>query len=282
MKVEIPCGQCIGCRLERSRQWAVRCVHEASCHDHNCFVTLTYNDDNYPLNGSLDLSHFQLFIKKLRKKYGSGIRYFHCGEYGDSYHRPHYHVCLFNFDFPDKKLYKVSGGNRLYTSDSCQSLWDDKGFCIVGSMTFQSAAYVARYVLKKTTGRLANNRYLVLLPQYYGTYEPYPLSCYVSLKPEYTSMSRRPGIGKAFFDKYNQEMYYDDMIIINGKKCRIPRYYDSQMEIVDPDRVLRTKISRQISAEKHESNNTYDRLRVREEVQRLRYKRLKRGFENDT
>lgn len=247
--VEVPCGQCRGCRLERSRQWAVRCVHEAYMHDDNCFVTLTYDDKHVPKNYSLEVGVFQEFIKALRNKFGSGIRYYHCGEYGQKSSRPHYHALLFNFDFKDKKLHGVSNGHRLYTSDTCNSLWNNRGFCILGDVTFESAAYVARYVMKKMTGK-------ALSEGFYG-----------DLKPEYATMSRRPGIGKAFFDKFQSEMYRDDFIVLGGRKLKIPRYYDGQREISDPDSLFRVKISRSVNFEKHSDNNTYDRLRVREEIQ---------------
>ena len=100
--VDLPCGQCIGCRLERSRQWAIRCVHEASLHERNCFITLTYRDECLPTNGSLDLDAFQKFMKRLRRRFGEGVRFFHCGEYGENFGRPHYHAILFNLDFSDK------------------------------------------------------------------------------------------------------------------------------------------------------------------------------------
>ena len=105
-KLEVPCGQCIGCRLERSRQWAVRCIHEAQLHKDNCFITLTYNDEHLPSPPSLSVRDFQLFMKRLRKRFGKGIRFFHCGEYGEKYGRPHYHACLFGFDFPDRVQFK--------------------------------------------------------------------------------------------------------------------------------------------------------------------------------
>ena len=88
LPVTVPCGQCIGCRLERSRQWAIRCTHEASLWEKNCFITLTYNDENLPKDGSLDVTHFQKFMKRLRKKHGAGIRFYHCGEYGDKFGFP--------------------------------------------------------------------------------------------------------------------------------------------------------------------------------------------------
>ncbi|MEO5355656.1 MAG: hypothetical protein H7835_21005, partial [Magnetococcus sp. XQGC-1] len=93
-------GQCVGCRLERSRQWAIRVMHEASQHEHNCFITLTYNDDNLPANGSLNYRHFQNFMKRLRKYYVEfTVRFYMCGEYGENFARPHYHACIFAIMF---------------------------------------------------------------------------------------------------------------------------------------------------------------------------------------
>ena len=123
--LKLPCGKCIGCRLARSREWAIRCVHEASLHEHNCFITLTYDDDHLPMNNSLDLRDFQLFMKRLRFKFGNGIRYYHCGEYGDNYRRPHYHACLFNFDFADKKIWKCDKKNKLYRSHDLEQVKKD-------------------------------------------------------------------------------------------------------------------------------------------------------------
>ena len=157
LPVTVPCGQCIGCRLERSRQWAIRCHHEASLYENNSFITLTYADEYLPQNGSLDLNAQQKFFKRLRKKYGSGIRFYACGEYGSKFGRPHYHACLFNHDFADKTLWKITNDVPLYRSSSLEELWP-YGHSSVGNVTFQSAAYVARYILKKITGEHADNR----------------------------------------------------------------------------------------------------------------------------
>ena len=211
--VLVPCGQCCGCRLERSRQWAIRCTHEASLHENNCFITLTFNDDNLPSDKSLDVRHFQLFMKRLRKQFGSNIRYYHCGEYGEKFRRPHYHACIFNFDFPDKKIFKISNGHNLYTSVILSEIWP-YGFSLIGDVTFQSAAYVARYIMKKVTGDLAKDHYEYIDPD---TGE------IINLKPEYTTMSRRPGLGKGWFEKYKSDVYPDDFVILNGKKMKPPK-----------------------------------------------------------
>jgi len=126
LPLTIPCGHCIGCLLERSKQWAIRCVHEASLHKNNSFITLTYNDKNLPKYKTLQKKHFQLFMKRLRKKYGSNIRFFHCGEYGDKYQRPHYHACIFGHDFKDKQLLFTKRGSKTYVSQSLNKLWSIK------------------------------------------------------------------------------------------------------------------------------------------------------------
>ena len=266
LPVSVPCGQCIGCRLERSRQWALRCVHEAQLHQDNCFITLTYDDDHLPVDRSLNLEHFQKFMKRLRKRYGDGIRFFHCGEYGENFGRPHYHACLFNFDFSDRELWSVREGVRLYTSKSLQDLWTF-GFSTVGEVTFESAAYVARYVMKKVTGPSAEDHYIYVDEITGQVYER---------KPGYVTMSRRPGIGKAWIDTYMDDVYPGDFVVLNGVKCRPPRFYDGVFERVcahDADEIKHGRVRR---ARGHAFDNTSDRLEVREEVCLSRMGLLKR------
>ena len=117
-------------------------------YDDNCFITLTYSNQHIPADGSLDVRVFQKFMKRLRKRFGDGIRFYHCGEYGSLLGRPHYHACLFNFDFPDKYLWKENNGQKLYRSPSLEELWP-YGYSSIGTVTFESAAYVARYILKR-------------------------------------------------------------------------------------------------------------------------------------
>lgn len=266
LPVEVPCGQCIGCRLERSRQWAIRCVHESSLYEDNCFITLTYNDENLPADGGLVLSDFQKFMKRLRKRFGDGIRFFHCGEYGENFGRPHYHACLFNFDLPDRELWSIRNGVRLYTSEILNEVWG-KGFCSVGDVTFESAAYVARYITKKVTGEAADDHYQSLN---LDTGE------IVWLRPEYTTMSRRPGIGKGWYEIYGEATHHDDYIIMNGKKMKPPKYYDGLFELNEEDLCRSLKIQRKKAAEQHADNNTPDRLKVRHTIQERRLDKLPR------
>ena len=259
MPVDVACGQCIGCRLERSRQWAVRCMHEASLHEYNCFITLTYDEDQVPSDFSLKVEHFQKFMKRLRFKFGAGIRFFHCGEYGDLYGRPHYHAIIFNHDFYDKELFNIKKGVNLYTSKDLQELWP-YGFSTVGDVTFESAAYVARYVTKKVTGEAAK--------EHYG-----------DRKPEYVTMSRRPGIAKAWFDKFKDDVFPHDFVLIRkNMKVKPPRYYDGQYELTNPDDFRRIKAIRKKRAAEN-PDNTDERLEVRHNIKKLQAKRLKRSLE---
>ncbi len=262
LAITVPCGQCIGCRLERSRQWAIRCVHESSLWEQNSFITLTYDDDNLPLNGSIDVTDFQKFMKRLRKKYtGQKIRFFHCGEYGEKNRRPHYHACLFNFDFPDKKLYSERKKIKLYRSEILEKLWPF-GFSLIGDVTFESAAYVARYITKKITGAGAEAHYGLL-------------------QPEYVTMSRRPGIGKGWFDKWKSEVYPSDSIIINGKEVRPPKYYDRQYELLEKRLYLDVTLDRIKAGMKYQKENTPERLRVRKKHQELMMEKLPRNLEKE-
>jgi len=272
MPVTVPCGQCIGCRLERSRQWAIRCMHEASLHEDNCFITLTYNDAHLPAHNSLVVSDFQKFMKRLRKRFGhKTIRYYHCGEYGERHGRPHYHACLFGFDFPDKELFKTENGNRLYTSVIANELWP-MGFVILGAVTFDSAAYVARYIMKKVTGKNAAEHYLSVDADTGEIFER---------KPEYVTMSRRPGIGKGWYDKYKTDIFPTDEVIVRGKKMRVPRYYSNQYEIENPDEYKKIYLNRLTKAKALCKDATYDRLQVRETCQKARMMLLIRKLEKE-
>ncbi len=274
MPVVLACGQCCGCRLERSRQWAVRCFHEASLFKDNSFLTLTYNDDNLPndpnknqpITGTLVLRDFQLFMKRLRKEFGAGIRYYACGEYGDKTNRPHYHVCIFNFSPDDQRLHKIQNGNRLHTSETMDRIWS-MGFTLTGAVTFQSAAYVARYIMKKINGPMSTSHYEQVDPE---------TGQITIRKPEFTTMSRMRGIGKTWYDTYTSEIFPEDKIVVNGKKVRPPRYYDQQYEITNPDDYNRVKRERIRDAKMHADDQTPTRLRIREEVQLSSLKRLPR------
>ena len=267
----VPCGRCRGCRHARSLAWATRCVHEASLHKQNTFVTLTFAPEHLPDDWSLDVRHFQLFMKRLRKEFGSGIRFYHCGEYGEKYGRPHYHAILFGLDFPDRRLHeKTPQGHNLYTSRILDRLWP-YGHALIGDVTFQSAAYVARYIFKKINGDLAEEHYTFTVPT---TGE------IVRRKPEYTTMSRRPGIAHEWFKKFKSDVFPRDEVIIRGKKFRPPRYYDRQYELTDPEDFEMLKLKRLEASKAHADDNTPERLAVKEKVFAAQLSQLTRNVDN--
>lgn len=268
--LSLPCGQCIGCRLERSRQWAMRCMHEAQTHEKNCFITLTYDNTHLPSDGSLHYKDFQLFIKRLRKKFGnSRIRYYMAGEYGENFGRPHFHACIFGHDFHDKKLWKRSpSGSMLYRSDDLETLWPF-GYSSIGDVNFESAAYVARYIMKKVTGHNAKNHY---------TETDQETGEITNRKPEFNKMSLKPGIGYEWYSKYKNDVYPHDYVIIKGKKVKPPKFYDKKYKSDYPYEFDEILYKREINGKLNSEDNTVERLIVKEKVQNAKLQKLKRNL----
>lgn len=267
---KIPCGTCIGCRIEKSRQWAIRCTHEAQMHEYNCFITLTYNKENLPADGSLNIRHFQLFMKRLRRKYGSNIRFYHSGEYGDKFQRPHYHACIFGFDFPDKEPWSVTGSNTLYISKALQKLWPF-GFSTIGNFDFNTAAYVARYTMKKKYGQAADTHYQKVNEHTGETTQRIR---------EYSTMSRKPGIGSSWLKKYQSDVYPKDRVIHKGRELRPPKYYDRIYEKDQPSSFDIVKLERNLKQQSQALDNTPERLQVKLAVLKHNLKQLKRSYES--
>lgn len=239
--LKLPCGTCFGCRMERGKLWALRCRHEASCWDSNVFLTLTYDDDHLPWHGSLDRSHVQGFLKRLRARIpgyealpGSDhrpIRFFGSGEYGEKLGRPHYHLCLFNVRFTDTSKHSEKKGRKLYTSRMLEDLWPygshTLGLCEPGSM-----AYSARYASKKIFGR-------GLREHAYGVTN-YETGEYVERVPEFAMMSNRPGIGQYWFDKFHPELLRG-YVVSDGKKVSVPRFYERKLKEVYSEDVIEAR-----------------------------------------
>lgn len=271
---KLPCGQCIGCKLEHSRVWAARMMHEAQIHDDNCFITVTYDDDHLPRGGTLVKHHFQDFLKRLRRKiHPQKVRYYMCGEYGSScpdhgvercpncgpIQRPHYHAILFGFDFADKQDLGVRDGYPVYTSASLDSLWSHGSINEIGVVEFESCAYVARYVTKKITGPAAADHYTrhcALTDQIH------------KLEPEYATMSRNPGIGKWWFEQYALDCFPADVCPIPGRGefGTPPKYYQHMYEQVEPDVLEQIKEVRRERAEHAQRTgpNLISKLTVKE------------------
>lgn len=286
-EIFLPCGKCIGCRLNYSQNWAVRCMHEASLYEDNSFITLTYSDENLPRDGSLNVSHWQDFMKRLRKSVNHRISYYHCGEYGDRFNRPHLHALLFNHDFKDKILHTVKNGNRLYTSKELERLWPF-GFNVIGEVTTESAGYVARYAMKKVVGEDKEKEdEMGLKPYERFNSETGEVT---KVHPEYCTMSRRPAIGKKWYEKYKKDLFPRDELVWDGSRRSMPRFYDNLLDKEDPELFNQIKEKRKINSKKMVpmvvdgktilvNDNDSFRLPVKEKVKLAQIKTLMREVE---
>lgn len=276
---KLPCGRCIGCKMERARQWGVRCMHEKRMSSSSCFITLTYNDDCLPPGGTLVKRDIQLFLKRLHNRLlrsrGVGIRYFLGAEYGEHNARPHYHALIFNYDFPDKRPHaKSANGDVVYTSAELAELWPH-GFNTIGEVTAESAVYCAKYALKKVSGKQREA----------GHYVVYDADGLVfEREPEFAFMSRNPGIGGEYYEKFGQEVRDHDSVVIDGRECKPPRFYDERTKRVDSaafddlqrrrgferlrDERIKSRLARKRKklALAQKDDNTPERLSVKERI----------------
>jgi hypothetical protein len=281
-ELQVACGKCIGCRLTKSMEWAVRAVHESKLHEENAFLTLTYSPENLPEDGGLNHKHYQDFMKRYRKAYPEKkIRYMMCGEYGekpqtetDVQHvtktvvgkktrkrsvlgRPHYHAAIFGHMFDDLQPYKSwnSKGKtfRLYTSEKANKLWQ-LGYAVIGDLTLDSAAYIARYTTKKLSGELAKDHYQKVNIKTGEIHD---------VIPEYVQASRRPGLGNQWWQQFKTDTY-KDRIHIKGEQYKVPKYYDRLLEDLDPYEIEAIKQKRAIFA--HENSQPSSRLITMEEI----------------
>lgn len=282
-QLELACGQCIGCRLRRARDWSLRVMHEAQLHDSNCFVTLTYDDAHLPPGGHLRYADYQAFMRRLRKASKSPVRFFMCGEYGPLNLRPHYHACLFNIDFSDRvPLGKSGAGAVFYDSPTLRRIWG-LGHVSVQPLCREAAEYTARYVVDKITGQAAESHYSTVDDD--GVINRRP--------SEFSRCSLRPGIGYGWFQRYGRsDVFPADMVVSKGERHQVPRYYDKLLrrstrtvsregfiearddqaaglvERIELDRFKRSKLNFQ--------DQTSERLEVREAVQKARLNQSKR------
>lgn len=271
-----PCGQCMECRLKHSREKAMQCEHEKSLHERNTVVTLTYPEEFLPANGSLVVTntkegivgHAETFIKDLRaheqyraKKERRPERRFKtygCGEYGEKRGRPHYHIILFGYDFEDKQLDRhVSGEYNYYTSDILERLWgreskehEEQYSTQIMDLTWESAAYVARYITKKLNVSEASPEHIKQLAK----------MKYEGRLPEQTVCMTQKGLGKEWYNEWKEEMYAGDRVYRNSKDGRRipmqpPKYYDRRYEIDNKLDYERVKKQRRIKMQ-----NAMDKL----------------------
>ncbi|AXH73280.1 MAG: replication initiator protein [Microviridae sp.] len=276
LQMTVPCGQCIGCRIDRSRMWAIRCTHEAKLHEANSFITLTYDDEHLPHDNGLSKDHFQKFMKRLRFAIQPAfVRFFACGEYGDLNQRPHYHAVLFGYDFTyDRKVHskKKKGEQEIihYTSELLSKAWG-MGRCTLTSFNYSAAAYTARYVMKKQNGKnaLQHENYSRLN---LSTGEIY------QVQPEFALMSMRPGLGHGWYEKYKKDAFPSDFLIHEGKKHSVPRYYLDKLKKQNPEMAIKVTDKRKKMRLTTAADNTSDRLAVREECKKAQLSQLTRSL----
>ncbi len=231
---DVPCGICLGCRAEQARQWSVRILHEAQMHAASWFVTLTYDNERIPPNGSLDPTHFSSFIKTVRRDEQAGkVSYFACGEYGEITARPHYHAVLFGPRFLDRYLFRGSDSSPIWRSPTLEAYWPH-GLTEFGTVTAASAAYVAGYVRKKVSKKCFPHAYM----RYDDNGELF------DIEPEFSRMSLRPAIGRTWLEKYWQDVYPRDFVLVDGKEFKPPRYYDKWMDHNHPEMMLQVRQKR--------------------------------------
>lgn len=286
--IELPCGQCIGCRIDTTSDMAVRIEKEAKSYDKNIFITLTYNEDNMPKFGDLVDEHITEFLQKLRDKYvmysyvkikpngkkkhcriakeKDKIRYYCSYEYGGENQRPHYHLIVFNLDFKDKKVHKVSAGIPYYTSKTLEEIWN-KGHCIIGEVNYDTAFYVAGYCLEKMkiSDKTDSSNYAKYVTKYmvidFNTGE-----ILHEKMIEKSRSSRRPGIGYKYYKEYEEEIKNNGNIIVKGKNRRIPRYYETKLEKDDIVFYRQRKKEKMLSITRNSWDNTRERLEVRKNI----------------
>lgn len=333
----VACRQCDGCRYDRAVSIGIRSHHETLSYRHNSFITLTVSDkwlnEVFP-DGSLTRRPFQLFMKRLRKflettkdpevismityipkpgwfeesilsKWNPNlVRVLYAGEYGDKNKRPHYHACLYNFDFPDKKRAEVRNGVQYYTSDILDSLWSDPktkesyGMARIGEVNMASSVYLGKYCAKRVSfgsarekrinNGMATKKDMEALKVYCDRY--FHPDTGVILNPEFIVFPRGFGLGRLFYEKHKSDIYRpfekDSSVHLlrKGKtfKYKAPEYYDRLYSVQNPDGFERVKSGRVERARAHSIDNTPERLAVREELFKSRARKKERNIYNET
>lgn len=272
LPLQINCGQCVGCRLEKQRSWAIRAMHEAQMHPKSkegdsggsCFLTLTYDNEHLDENHSLNVKDWQDFAKRLRRHHGP-FRFLHCGEYGEQNHRPHFHALIFGHDFKADSVPvpQASSSSPLWASESVQRIWG-KGFHTIGACTPETARYVASYTLKKAMGKARAHAIERVDPTTGETWE---------VAPEYATQSRRPGLGTSWFHRYWKDVYPDNFVVFDGLKAKPPIFYDRLLEQHHPNMYEKMKHLRRKHIQDNAWDHTQQRLDVRATVTQAKLNR---------
>lgn len=272
-EILLPCNRCVGCLMDRAREWAYRCMCEKRYHDKSSFITLTYAPEHLPEDGSLHKDHFQKFMKRLRSRTGLKLRFFQAGEYGSKLSRPHFHAIIFGFDFPDREIPEgvsfTSAKRPLYTSKLLSELWPF-GFNTVADVSYKTCAYVARYIAKKKYGSDATSHYDGKIP-------------------EYITMSNRPGIGYQYFMDFKNDLISTDLMntcVLHSEdpsspkfKIPIPRYFLKLFERHYPEEYEVFKQNRKELLEDRDYEEYWRRISVQYDLFMLKFEKYSRRYE---
>lgn len=239
-KVQVPCGTCFLCRQEYARQWAIRLMHEASRHEKNAFITLTYDNTHTPPDGGLRYEDLQKFWKRLRKDFGK-LSYYAVGEYGDKTNRPHFHACVFGLDFSDEAITIRQAPTRLYTSMALQKAWG-MGLVSAGAITFETARYTASYVMKK----LGANKTYRTVDEETGEL--------IALEQPKAMMSRNLAVD--WWRDWKQGVIDHDRVVVQGRPQKPPKAYDRWLKAENQKIMDEIKKKRIAKMERRTENQT--------------------------
>lgn len=292
--MELPCGRCLGCRIDRRSECALRQMHEASLHSENCFLTLTYAPEHLhkpymagdgQLRGSVCMEHFASFAKRLRRRIEPQKLRFYCKtEYSPGLLQPHAHASIFGFRPNDLELWdKSAAGFVVYRSPLLDECWRH-GFVGVGDLTKESAGYVANHNCDKLDFQRPSDAYSRF---------DFATGEIVQVEPESVRMSTHPGIGRDWIERFECDAFPSGFLVDDGSKRPVPRYYKKRLkerhqlagsveegiELSDDAAIMRRKGYARRWSEPLIANSTPDRLATREAVLFEKVKRLKRSFE---
>jgi hypothetical protein len=254
--VMVPCGKCLGCRTDQARDWAVRITHETVMNPPGYFLTLTYDDESIPSHGSLDPTHPQKWLKRLRRRLGARVSYYLCGEYGETTDRPHYHAVLAGARFLDREEHTIRHGVPVWTSELLSDTWGH-GLCELTPVAFGNAMYVAGYVGKKIARRFQEEEYERVDRE---------TGQIIALEREFGRMSLRPALGRTFIEKYWSDVYPRDFVVCDGWPVKPPRYYDKWAADNIPEIFEEVQHQRWLDAE----NIGDDKLIMKEKIHRAK------------
>ena len=188
----VPCEKCLACTAQKSQYWAIRMTHEAQTHKLSSFITLTYREEDCP--EAISKKEAKAFIRRLRDYYTKDLRYFLCGEYGETTRRPHYHAIIFGTDFRSSR-YTYTVNSDLFGNSELDRVWG-KGHIGIADFTPATAMYTAGYVNKKLSDR-----------------------------DTFNSMSRFPPLGKRWLERNIDEIMRLDKCEFDGREYPVPPEY---------------------------------------------------------